>query len=193
MLGSKVSSSPVGPDGPAPRFSYSYYFIMARRPLFRQVLPQMLFESSLRKAEKSFNIPLKFKKRPVFSNFQRKCEAKMKYDLQKVHNTDTVSPYFPVMIRPYPEEIDISHFSHTDTVLPYFPVMIRPYPEEIDISHFSLSFTTHTSKRPRLTAGAACFRLSEKSLDFSDSLKNAVTFTPHRGAKVRASLAGILA
>ena len=45
----------------------------------------------------------------------------MKYDLQKVHNTDTVSPYFPVMI--------------------------RPYPEEIDISHFSLSFTTHTQVR----------------------------------------------
>ena len=39
-------------------------------------------------------------------------------DLQKVHNAVMVSPYFPVMI--------------------------RPYPEEIDISHFSLSFTTHT-------------------------------------------------
>ena len=55
----------------------------------------------------------------------------MRYDLQKVHNADTVSPYFPVMI--------------------------RPYPEEIDISHFSLSFTTHTSKRPRFTAGASYF------------------------------------
>ncbi|MBS5548351.1 MAG: hypothetical protein KHX40_04030 [Oscillospiraceae bacterium] len=135
--------------------------------MFRQVLPQMLFESILRKAEKSFNISLKFEKWPVSSIFCGKDGAKMRDDLQKVHNTDTV--------------------------LPYFPVMIRPYPEEIDISHFSLSFTTHTSKRPRLTAGAACFRLSEKPLDFSDSLKNAVTFTPHRGAKVRASLAGILA
>ncbi len=55
----------------------------------------------------------------------------MRYDLQKVHNADTV--------------------------LPYFPVMIRPYPEEIDISHFSLSFTTHTSKRPRFTAGVSYF------------------------------------
>ena len=71
--------------------------------------------------------------------------------------------------------------------------MIRPYPEEIDISHFSLSFTTHTSKRPRLTAGASCFRLSEKSLDFSDSLKNAVTFAPLRSAKVLAALAERLA
>ena len=55
----------------------------------------------------------------------------MKYDLQKVHN----------MV----------------TVLPYFSVMIRPYPEEIDISHFSLSFTTHTSRRLRLSAGASYF------------------------------------
>ena len=111
MLGSKVSSSPVGPDGPAPRFSYSYHFIMARLPLFRQVLPQMLFESILRKAEKSFNISLKFEKRPISSIFCGKDGAKMRDDLQKVHNTDTVLPYFPVMIRPYPEEIDISHFS----------------------------------------------------------------------------------
>ena len=37
------------------------------------------------------------------------------------------------------------------------------------------------------------FRLSEKSLDFSDSLKNAVTFAPLRSAKVLAALAERLA
>ena len=47
-------------------------------------------------------------------------------------------------------------------------------------------------KGPELTPAPA-LRLSKKSLDFFDSLKNAVTFTPHSGAKVRASLTGILA
>ncbi len=38
-----------------------------------------------------------------------------------------------------------------------------------------------------------CFRLSEKSKDFSDSLKNAVTFPPFNGGKVLAALAERLA
>jgi len=39
----------------------------------------------------------------------------------------------------------------------------------------------------------ARFRLSEKSKDFSDSLKNAVTFPPFNGRKVLAALAERLA
>ncbi len=41
--------------------------------------------------------------------------------------------------------------------------------------------------------GRAPYRLSKKSKDFYDSLRNAVTFAPLFGTKVLASLAGSLA
>ena len=47
--------------------------------------------------------------------------------------------------------------------------------------------------RERGTADAVPRRLSKKSKDFSDSLKNAVTFPPFNGGKVLAALAERLA
>ena len=52
----------------------------------------------------------------------------------------------------------------------------------------------HPSKRTApLRSDGRALRLSKKSKDFSDSLKNAVTFPPLRGGKVLAALAERLA
>ena len=61
---------------------------------------------------------------------------------------------------------------------------VRPY------TAFTNGFILY-EKRDR--SGTCPFRLSEKFLNFSDSLKNADTFPPLRGGKVLAALAERLA
>ena len=59
--------------------------------------------------------------------------------------------------------------------------------------HSFTSFTNASTHKKRDRSGTCPFRLSKKSKDFSDSLKNAVTFPPLRGGKVLAALAERLA